>query len=408
MKFKHLFQTLTLITLLFSFSSASQLVQAKPLVDAQVISRDFTYWNGTYSGTVNEARYEQWAFTLTEEQTFIVTALATWGDLVPLVSLLDVNENLLASATGTLTSTQPAGDYFVLIQPQSGSGNYDLTIREVESPINGTSVTVGIAPSSIEVGETALVTASLNDVPAGGIASAEFTCTYDMSLIEVSAITEVGLFGTDAAMVVSGPANGMFILAIAGSNGQKATTSGGVLTFNALGLQVGETSILCTTRASTGDNTLVEVPSTPATLSIIIPNGTLTGTVLAIKPVTISLYDATSILFASTTVDENGSFSLTAPAGAYTVVATAEGCLSAQGSPVITSGNVTTMSTITLPVGDIDGNTVIDQYDALTIGMNYNTYLPTAADLNNDGTINVLDLELLAYYYRQSGALAWQ
>ena len=29
-------------------------------------------------------------------------------------------------------------------------------------------------------------------------------------------------------------------------------------------------------------------------------------------------------------------------------------------------------------------------------------------DLNNDGTINVLDLELLAKNYRKSGAVAWQ
>lgn len=65
------------------------------------------------------------------------------------------------------------------------------------------------------------------------------------------------------------------------------------------------------------------------------------------------------------------------------------------------------MPTITLLAGDIDGNNVIDQLDALTIGMNYNTTTPTAADLNNDGIINVLDLELLAQNYRETGPLAW-
>jgi hypothetical protein len=50
----------------------------------------------------------------------------------------------------------------------------------------------------------------------------------------------------------------------------------------------------------------------------------------------------------------------------------------------------------------------IDQYDALTIGMNYNVALPSAADLNNDGIINLLDLELLAKNYRQPGPVAWQ
>jgi hypothetical protein len=66
------------------------------------------------------------------------------------------------------------------------------------------------------------------------------------------------------------------------------------------------------------------------------------------------------------------------------------------------------MPTISLPAGDIDGNNVIDQFDAMTIGMSYNTAVPAAADLNSDGIINVLDLEQLASNYRKSGALAWQ
>lgn len=57
--------------------------------------------------------------------------------------------------------------------------------------------------------------------------------------------------------------------------------------------------------------------------------------------------------------------------------------------------------------GNVDGNNVIDQFDALTIGMSYNTVVPSAADLNNDGTINFLDLELLAENYRETGPSAW-
>jgi Dockerin type I domain len=63
---------------------------------------------------------------------------------------------------------------------------------------------------------------------------------------------------------------------------------------------------------------------------------------------------------------------------------------------------------VTLLAGDIDGNNVIDQLDALTIGMNYNTATPAAADMNNDGNINVLDLELLAANYRDTGPIVWQ
>ena len=44
----------------------------------------------------------------------------------------------------------------------------------------------------------------------------------------------------------------------------------------------------------------------------------------------------------------------------------------------------------------------------MTIGMSYNTANPSAADLNNDGIINVLDLELLAENYRETGPTVWE
>jgi hypothetical protein len=67
-----------------------------------------------------------------------------------------------------------------------------------------------------------------------------------------------------------------------------------------------------------------------------------------------------------------------------------------------------TLPVIELLAGDIDGNNVIDQFDALTIGMSYNMTTLSAADLNNDGVINVLDLELLAKNYRKTGPVDWQ
>ena len=39
--------------------------------------------------------------------------------------------------------------------------------------------------------------------------------------------------------------------------------------------------------------------------------------------------------------------------------------------------------------------------------MSYNGAEPAAADLNNDGVINVLDLELLAANYRLTGPIVW-
>ena len=66
------------------------------------------------------------------------------------------------------------------------------------------------------------------------------------------------------------------------------------------------------------------------------------------------------------------------------------------------------MPTIALLAGDIDDDNAIDQFDAMTIGMSYNTAEPPGADLNNDGIINVLDLELLAQNYRATGPVVWQ
>jgi hypothetical protein len=90
------------------------------------------------------------------------------------------------------------------------------------------------------------------------------------------------------------------------------------------------------------------------------------------------------------------------------VVATAAGFLRAQGSVTLTAGATNTISTVSLLAGDIDNNNIVDQFDAMTIAMNYNTAVPAAADLNSDGMINLLDLELLAHNYRKVGPLAWQ
>jgi hypothetical protein len=146
----------------------------------------------------------------------------------------------------------------------------------------------------------------------------------------------------------------------------------------------------------------------PTFTSTPLPNGNLSGEVIASKPVTVGLYDGTNTLVTSVTANLDGTFSLSAPAGTYTLRATAAGFLSAQGTVTLTSSNTVTQPTVSLLAGDIDSNGVIDQFDALTIGMSYNTATPAAADLNNDNVINVLDLELLAQNYRETGPTAWQ
>jgi len=514
MKSKRLIQILVVLMLTFSSIGGSQPALASTnsavQMDAMIVNRSLNFWDATYVGFVSSSIFENWHFDFTETHNFVVTVspITGTGDFVPLLTLLDSNGTQLASGTNSLTSTQGAGSYSIQVQPESSGGFYVLTLREVVQTQPSASVVA--SPTSINAGETSLVTVSLNNVPAEGYTSAEFTCTYNSSLVEVSNITVTSLFGADAAVAINGPQNGMFIVAIAGSNGNKATTSGAAFTFDAKGLQAGQTTLDCTVKVSKGDNVLTTISSTGASLTVTptivtdtptptdtatptsstptdtatptstgsvtptdtptstptgsltptdtptstptgsltptdtptstptgsltptdtatptesptptstftptpsptstpLPNGTLTGQVLAGKPVTVSLYDATNTLVTSVTANLDGTFSLTAPAGTYSARATASGFLTAQGSIAIGAGSNSSLPTITLLAGDIDGNNVIDQFDALTIGMSYNTNTPAAADLNNDNTINVLDLELLAKNYRETGPLAW-
>ena len=497
MKSKRLLQVFVLLVLVMSSFGSSQHVSAGPnsatvLGDAMVINRDLNIWNGSYIGFVSASINERWHLVLTEPHNFSVTVSTVTGDLVPLLILQDANGNELSRGVSTLTTNQPVGDYYIQTQPESGSGFYILTLRQIVNVLP--SVSTSVNPTSLNVGESAVVTVSLNNVPADGYTSAEFTCTYDPNVLEASNIAIANLFGADAAAAINGPANGSFIVAIAGSNGNKATTSGTVFTFTVKGLQAGQAAIECKARVSKGDGVLIDLPSTAASLTVVgvaptftpiasptlvftntpdasptpdvtatvdlsatptltetpdlsatpdvsptpsetplptftftpeasptptftftpdasptpLPVGALNGQVLASKPVAVSLYNADGTLFASVTVNSDGTFSFQAPAGIYTVFATASGFLSAQGTVTLTSGGASTMPTISLLAGDIDNNNVIDQFDAMTLGMSYNTATPEAADLNNDSVINVLDLELLARNYRATGPVAWQ
>ena len=589
-------------------------------------------------------------------RTTFTKGLESVGLYKPLLNAMDPEATATPSAspTGTLT-TVPS------------------TTPTLSAPYVSTTINL----SSINVGATAVATVSLNNVPAGGYASAEFTCTYNPALLEVSNIATASLFGTDPVAAINDPQDGSFIVAIAGSNGQKATASGPVFTFDLEALQAGQAVVECRARVSAGDNVLTSIDYIPASLTITddtttptstsvpgesptpsesptpgespmpsespvptvshtptppvepppvtlsptptppppddwltytnlyygfgfryppgsellaghndtharidlpfapgtnlvdkylevtvredlttcrsplasssmvetseslfingiiflketggdagagnlyqwvaysttrdndcvsldfvlhslnpgnyatpppvfdfaaesavfgqiagtytwfppgqsatptsstpgfstptsstptsstpaaspTPDGSptttptqvptssptlvstqpsgeaLTGQVFASKPVTIQVFDSGNQLVGTEMASEDGTFSLDVPAGTYTVVASASGFLRAQASVTITDGVTTTLPDITLLAGDIDGNDVIDQFDAMTIGMSYNTALPPAADLNNDGTINVLDLELLAQNYRETGPTAWE
>ena len=453
MKITRLLQIAAMLAALFA-SVAPQPAFAQSPSDTPVIMvRAVSYWEASLVGFVDPQLFEKWPFSLDVAREFAVTAVPVTPGFTPVLILLDLNGNEITRGTGTLTTTQPAGEYAILVQPESTGGFYQLTFRQAAelppptptpttAPVVVPGVTVAVEPASINVGESATVTVGLAEVPADGYSSAEFTCTYDATLTEASGIATGQLFGADSAVAINGPQNGGFIVAIAGSNGNKATASGPAFTFSLKGLQGGQMAVDCKARVSSGNDILTDIQAGSAGLTVAAPPpgpsgveatptpteaateapteapptptpepvtaATLTGQVHAAKPVTVTLYDASAALVSTAAADSDGKFSLTAPAGAYTVLASAAGFLDAQGSVTLTDGQQSTLPEVSLLAGDIDGNHVIDQFDAMTIGMSYNTAEPAAADLNNDGVINVLDLELLARNYRASGALAWQ
>src|SRR5919106_4624377 len=87
----------------------------KPLLNTfdqvQVVLRGPITWDTLHSGTVDAFRYERWSLTLDELTKFTLTATPTTSGLTPLILLLDANGVEITRSPGTLTSTQPAGNY---------------------------------------------------------------------------------------------------------------------------------------------------------------------------------------------------------------------------------------------------------------------------------------------------------
>src|SRR5215207_3330403 len=190
--------------------------------------------------------------------TFVKNGQAV-GLFKPLLNVFDAP----ATPTPTVTTTPTLVAETPSITPSP---------TRVNSPtptLFGPYVSTTVDPLSILIGETAQASVRLNNVPAEGYTSAEFTCSFSANLVEVSNITVTSLFGTDAVAAIHGPQGNSFIVAIAGSNGNKATASGTVFTFDVKGLQVGETNLGCEARVSQGNNILTQIPSARTFLTVL-------------------------------------------------------------------------------------------------------------------------------------------
>lgn len=344
----------------------------------------------------------------------------------------------LTPPTQTATTPSPTLPSATLVPTSTPTNTLSPTPVSTEIP----SVSYGyvqLMPSDIQLNETAQVAVGLVNVPAEGYSGAEFACSYTPGLIEISEVLVTDLFGNDPVVAMHGPQNGAFIVAVAGSLDKKAMTDGTVFTFRAKGLQPGQTNLECKLRVSKEEDILTSLPSQSAQLTIgehapsptseptiiaeptitptldILPaitntppsTGLFTGQVKASKPVTLQFYAPDNTLLQSQTVNHSSVFFLQIPPGTYLLRITASGFLSAQGDINLIPGQTFELPPLALFAGDIDGNQVIDQFDALTIGMSYNTAFPETADLNSDQVINLLDLKLLARNYRKSGPSSW-
>jgi hypothetical protein len=158
-------------------------------------------------------------------RTTFTKGLITVGLNQPLLNVMDV------AATPTPTGTTTP----------SGTPTVTPTVSPTPT-LSGPYVSTTISPQSIDIGGMALVTVRLNNVPTEGYSSTEFTCSYTSNLLEVSNIQVASLFGADPASAINGPGSQSFIVAIAGSNGNKATTSGTAFTFGAKGKRGKRTS----------------------------------------------------------------------------------------------------------------------------------------------------------------------
>ncbi len=193
------------------------------------------------------------------------------------------------ATSSTPVSSTPTSSTPISSTPTSSTPSTSTLVPTATSTApSGPYVSTTVDSSSVSIGNTAIVSVHLNNVPVTGYNSTEITCTYNANLIEASNIAFTNLFGADPATTIFGPQGGSFIAAIAGSNGNKATTSGTVFTFTVRGLQAGLSAIDCTARISQGNGVLTGIPYVGTSINVVgssTPTPTVTSTPVPASPI---------------------------------------------------------------------------------------------------------------------------
>jgi hypothetical protein len=122
-------------------------------------------------------------------------------------------------------------------------------------------------------------------------------------------------------------------------------------------------------------------------------------------------YHGVTVIFGSrtATTDTQGKFEFNdIEAGTSNVLtASIPGFLSATHSSVqVNAGQTQTLSQITLPGGDANGDAKIDKLDLALISLHFNTVF-ASADINGDNTVDIYDLTLAGKNADKSGPIRW-
>ena len=266
-----------------------------------------------------------------------------------------------------------------------------------------------VAPAAaLQVLETYTAVIGLEGLPAYGLSTARFACRYDPDLIQLSPPQDAGLFGAGAVARLDGPSGGTFVYNL---SGQSITNAGPALRLTFKALAAGTFSLECNISASTTGTEPIQLPFKAGAFTILQPviSTIVSGSIQSHQPVTLSLLMGNNLV-SSSTLDANGDFQLNAPPGDYNLRASAAGCLNVE-IPLRLGEVPTRLPALHMVAGDVNQDGSIDTTDANLIGLYYMASPLSSAfylDINQDGNIDILDLEIIAQNFGLKAPISWK